>query len=922
MAESFYALLIGVDKYKHASDNFPNLPAAKNDVEALSKTLRDDFTYDCDFILSPTRDSIIKAFKELQDKIKTNKKEENTVLVYFSGHGAYDPVDRSCAYLCACDTDPSNLPETAVSPKQLQDFVQVLTEHAARVLIILDACHSAGLITKASDDTRTSWNSGVTEDYLNCLASGSMVMTSCKENQKSYILETNADPRSFFTEHLISGLRKEIDDNGYVWANRLFSYVSRQLLSDKYTRNKQTPSHKGSTEFHIARKRQEIDEVEVHEFLKLPIDDITHRILKIPSRDNVIGEAFIINTCKFAHRENGRVYHNIQEMVKFLSLYGYNIYYVSSNDTSGIRGKIGNVVDTTKLIFMYVLSEGYTGTDILCSNQDSINLLSIFKSFKDKNLNVCICIDTPTPANSDTIANLANTLEQSYPQALVSFVKDEQLSSESSEGDQDCGNFVKRLLYELRKKLLEARVSEGNRIVLSAKEIKETITPNFTILSTSIHNAIRDLCTALPKEADDILKLFPKPQPYDDPTLNRWLWLTEILPSLSEDLQSDIPDLLQDFEDHYATADWREYYDELLAKIKDWDQQLANHTTNTPRIINMPKQKIMLQLELSKLLKEIEQIPEQSNIDVSQIGQLVQSLLQALEKVQSIAKPIAKRKPRINKHFLVEEELDARIQKIVRIAKQRALTQEIYSNLLKLLEKRKAGISEDEQSLIEVRRELAVSKQELSEADKKIKKLESDLQQIRTDPEQVIQDLKYKLDKSYKKRQRSVERLKLKYQKNRELVEENRELVKKNQGWELEVKQQIERIKQLEAQITMLTQQITELRKQHETDQAEIAHLQQERDTLTQQITELTTMALAIFSAKDEQIYGLMQFSSLLVQHLSVLQQTIEEQKKRIDQLTRHWAFRITAVWQEYRFGIVFLVICLFIAIILHLVLN
>lgn len=459
--------------------------------------------------------------------------------------------------------------------------------------------------------------------------------------------------------------------------------------------------------------------------------------------------------------------------------------------------------------------------------------------------------------------------------------------------------------------LLKACVSEGNCIVLSAKKIEETITPNFAILSTSIHNAIRDLCTALPEEAKDILKLFPKPRPYDDPTLNRWLWLTEILPSLSEDSRSEIPDLLQDFEDHYETADWREYYDNLLAKIKDWDQQLANHTTNTPRIINTPKQKIMLQLELSKILKEIEQIPEQSDIDVSQIGQLVQSLLQALKK-----EPVLKKKRSI-KHFLAEQELDTQIQKIVRIAKQRALTQEIYGNLIELLKERKAGISEDEQSLIKVRHELAAREQELSEADKKIKKLESDLQQIRTDPEQVIQDLKYKLDKSYKKRQRSVERLKLKYQKNRELVEENRELVKKNQGWELEVKQQVERIKQLEAQITMLTQQITELRKQHETDQAEIAHLQQERDTLTQQITELTTMALAIFSAKDEQIYGLMQFSSLLVQHLSVLQQTIEEQKKRIDQLTRHWAFRITAVWQEYRFGIVFLVICLFIAIIL-----
>ena len=882
MAENFYALLIGVDTYEHATDKFPNLPAAKNDVEALSKTLHDDFTYDCDLLLSPNKDSIIKAFEGLQSKIEKTKKEENTVLVYFSGHGAYHPENKSCAYLCAYNTNLGNLPETAVSPEQLQKFVQALTEHAARVLIVLDACHSAGLITKASDDSHLGWSSGVTEDYLNYLASGSMVMTSCKEDQKSYILETNADPRSFFTEHLIGGLRKEVDDNGYVWANRLFSYVSRQLLRDKHTKDKQTPSHKGSTEFHIARKRQKIDEVEVHEFFKLPPDMITYCILKIPNPDtnNVIGEAFIINTCDFNHGKNGRVYHNIQEMVKFLALYGYNIHYVSSNDTIYIQGAIGNVVNTTKLIFMYVLSDGYSKTGILVGNQN-IGLSNIFK---EKELTVCV--DTPTRANSSTIAKLAEALRNTYPQALVRFVKDEQLSPESSEGEQDCGEFVKNLLSELRMKLLEG-ASRDNKLSLSAQKIEKTITPDFTILSASIHNAIRDLCTALPEEAKDILKLFPGSRPYSDPILNRWYWLTQILPSLSEDLQSEIPDLLQDFEDHYKTTAWQKYYDTLSEKVKNWNQQSDNHTTRSA------KEKFMLQLELSKLLKEIEQIPEQSAIDVSQIGQLVQSLLQALEKVQSIAQ----RNLRI-KHFLAEQELNTRIQKIVRIAKQQALTEEIYSNLLELLRKRNAGVSNDDQKFIKVRRVLAAREQELNEANNKISKLESDLQQIRTAPEQVIQDLKHKLDISHKKRQRSVDRLRLKYQTNRKLV-------KDNQGWKLEVKQQLERIKHLDAQIIMLNQQITDLRKQHETDQAVIAQLQQERDKLTQQITDLRkqhTTELAQFQQErdklTQQITGLeqqlqqervalnQQITDLREQHTTELAQFQQERDKLTQQIT------------------------------------
>ncbi len=130
------AVVIGVERYR-------GVPAAEF-AAADARVMRDYLvamgypSRNVEFLSDDhaTAADVTRALERwLPDRVKPNSR----VVVYFSGHGAPDPVSGQ-AYLVPWDGNPDDLSDTAYSLKRLEDGLAKLP--AAQVVVILDACFS------------------------------------------------------------------------------------------------------------------------------------------------------------------------------------------------------------------------------------------------------------------------------------------------------------------------------------------------------------------------------------------------------------------------------------------------------------------------------------------------------------------------------------------------------------------------------------------------------------------------------------------------------------------------------------------------------------------------------------------------------------------------------------------------------------
>lgn len=159
MAKNIYALLVGIDKYSPESNPFvPPLKGCVNDINALETYLRSRITQDSDWkLIEPTnqpwillnqdatRQAIINGFQQHL----CNAESEDVVLFYYSGHGAQEKAPEEFWEL-----EPDRLDETLVcydsrteggrdiADKELAYLISKVEQKDARIVVILDCCHS------------------------------------------------------------------------------------------------------------------------------------------------------------------------------------------------------------------------------------------------------------------------------------------------------------------------------------------------------------------------------------------------------------------------------------------------------------------------------------------------------------------------------------------------------------------------------------------------------------------------------------------------------------------------------------------------------------------------------------------------------------------------------------------------------------
>ncbi|MGR0481860.1 MAG: Lcl domain-containing protein [Candidatus Electronema sp. V4] len=135
----FHALVIGNQNYRHLT----KLQTPLADAKAVADVLKTQYGFTVDLLLDKSRDEIKLALSELR---KTMTDEQDSLLVYYAGHGYLDNVTGT-GYWQPVDAEKDNdvywLPTDEIS--RLLKAIRV-----RHVLIVADSCYSGSLLMRDS----------------------------------------------------------------------------------------------------------------------------------------------------------------------------------------------------------------------------------------------------------------------------------------------------------------------------------------------------------------------------------------------------------------------------------------------------------------------------------------------------------------------------------------------------------------------------------------------------------------------------------------------------------------------------------------------------------------------------------------------------------------------------------------------------
>lgn len=252
--EQGHALVIGVANYPRVN---PLPESVLNDARDLHALLTDSST--CGYPpaqitqlldAEATAGGIHTALADLAARTGP----DDTVVVFFSGHGAHDPAGADTRqYILPYDCDPANLPGSAIPGDEMTAMLREIK--ASRLLVLFDSCHSGG----AGDPKAVlpQLKLGLSEDYYRALAQGKgrVVIASSRPDEVSWAL--SGMDNSLFTHYLLEALRGQCYTlgDGYVRVFDVFRYVADHVP----TRAKQHPIFKATAmeeDFAIALTRR------------------------------------------------------------------------------------------------------------------------------------------------------------------------------------------------------------------------------------------------------------------------------------------------------------------------------------------------------------------------------------------------------------------------------------------------------------------------------------------------------------------------------------------------------------------------------------------------------------------------------------------------------------------------------------------
>ncbi len=134
---AYHALVIGIDDYE--DKKIPDLSSARKDAEAVSALLRKRYGFQTETLLD--RQASKKAIFNALRSLATSTEENDSVLIYFAGHGDIDKIYNDGWWIPA-DAKGGD-PLTYLDNTQVQKAMRSM--NARHVLLISDSCYSGTL---------------------------------------------------------------------------------------------------------------------------------------------------------------------------------------------------------------------------------------------------------------------------------------------------------------------------------------------------------------------------------------------------------------------------------------------------------------------------------------------------------------------------------------------------------------------------------------------------------------------------------------------------------------------------------------------------------------------------------------------------------------------------------------------------------
>ncbi len=219
-----WALLIGIADYPLSEAyEIPKLKASVKDVNALAEFLKHPrkggFDPDHVFVLTDAEAKQRNILIKLEELARLASSED-MVIFYFAGHGVYSSGDDT-VYLIPYDHDLSHMKATCINFSDLEKMVYGMK--ANKVVVILDACHSAGV--KPKDARSAASGRLLNERYLRAFrgSEGRALLLSSGVTEVSW----ETEEYGIFTHFLLEGLEGEADKDKDAFIT--FTEVSRYV---------------------------------------------------------------------------------------------------------------------------------------------------------------------------------------------------------------------------------------------------------------------------------------------------------------------------------------------------------------------------------------------------------------------------------------------------------------------------------------------------------------------------------------------------------------------------------------------------------------------------------------------------------------------------------------------------------------------
>jgi hypothetical protein len=230
-----YALIIGISRYKNNAKGIQNLEYADADARSIYEFLQQPagggFARE-NMLLLLNEQASTGRIREALSSFITRASANDLLLIFLASHGAPDQFAPQNLYVITYDTSVLDMPQTALPMLELGRYINQNVK-SKRLVLLFDACHSAGL---ATEGVRNLANN-LANLYLETLLyheKGRAIITSSDVNETSRESQKWGNGHGVFTYYLLQGLKGSADTNGdrLVSIGEVFRYVRQKVRLD------------------------------------------------------------------------------------------------------------------------------------------------------------------------------------------------------------------------------------------------------------------------------------------------------------------------------------------------------------------------------------------------------------------------------------------------------------------------------------------------------------------------------------------------------------------------------------------------------------------------------------------------------------------------------------------------------------------